>query len=141
MSQVLFFLEDIEYTIIKRKSRSNWISSTITSEGYVSKDINIILCSDDYLLKMNQAFLDHDYYTDIITFDNSSDENGISGDLFISIDRVQENAKQAGIDADDELDRVMIHGVLHLLGFNDKTESEISLMREKEEAYLSLRKY
>ena len=141
MSAILFFLEDVEYTITNRESRINWISSAIASEGENPGDINVILCSDEYLLKMNQEYLDHNYYTDIITFDNSVNQNEISGDLFISIDRVRDNAAQIDIPEKDELDRVIIHGILHLLGFNDKTEAEISLMREKEEAYLSLRRY
>lgn len=93
--------------------------------------LSFVFCSDDYLLKINQDFLQHDYYTDIITFDYS-EGNKISGDLMISVDRVRDNARQHTISFEDELSRVMIHGVLHLLGFGDKTFEESSKMRKLE---------
>ncbi len=100
--------------------------------------LSFVFCSDEYLLKINQDFLQHDYYTDIITFDYS-EGNKISGDLMISIDRIQDNAKQLNLKFDDELSRVMIHGVLHLLGFGDKTAKEEKEMRRLEYAALSQR--
>ena len=103
-------------------------------------NINYIFCSDDYLLTINQEHLNHDYYTDIITFDLSEKENNIESDIFISIDRVKENAKNNHVKFHIELYRVLIHGVLHLLGFNDKNEEEKLIMREKEDACLSLLK-
>ena len=99
--------------------------------------INIIFCSDDYLLKYNKTYLDHDYYTDIITF--GYEENPIEGDLYISLDRVKDNASSRGIKLQDEVDRVIIHGVLHLLGYNDKTEEEQKIIAEKEDACLCQR--
>lgn len=101
--------------------------------------LNYIFCTDDYLLAINQSHLNHNYYTDIITFDTSFGQDGISGDVYISIDRVKENAITLGEDFDRELHRVMIHGFLHLIGFRDKTKTDKTNMRKKEEACLSLR--
>ena len=101
-------------------------------------DINYIFCSDNYLHQINFQYLDHDTFTDIITFDQS-DKDQIEGDIFISIDRVHENANERNISFVNELHRVMIHGILHLLGYNDKTPKEKQLMREKEDECLSLR--
>ena len=107
----------------------------IQNEGKTFGDISVIFCSDEYLLKINEQYLDHNYYTDIVTFDYV--ENAvISGDLFISVDRVAENAEKYGNPFIEELHRVIIHGVLHLVGYNDKTVKEQSLMREKEDFYL-----
>lgn len=102
-------------------------------------DINVIFCSDNYILDINMKYLQHDYFTDIITFDYCHD-NIISGDLFISIDSVKENSEYYGTDFQEELNRVLIHGVLHLIGYDDHSESDIKTMRSKEEYYLSLRK-
>ena len=102
-------------------------------------ELGFIFCSDDYLLEMNREHLDHDYYTDVITFDYS-DRNQISGDVFVSVDRVLENAKNFGDgDFHNELCRVMVHGVLHLIGFKDKTEEESEIMRREETKNLSKR--
>lgn len=100
--------------------------------------INFIFCNDEYLLKINQEYLHHDYYTDIITFDNSEKKGIIESDIFISIDRIKENAFLNSVDFYQELFRVMIHGVLHLVGFNDKSPGDKKIMTEKENAYLSL---
>ena len=115
-----------------------WLENTVKTEGYDLISLSYIYCSDEYLYKINLEYLEHDYYTDIITFDNSEDQASIEGDLFISVDRVTENAKNQSISFSEEINRVMIHGVLHLLGYKDKTDAEKLIMREKENAYLSL---
>ena len=136
---VYFFLEDISYTVKNKIKLRKWLYHTINSEGKRLAELNFIFCSDDYLLSINQQYLKHDTYTDIITFDNSENSHDIAGDIFISIDRVKENALELKVEFSDELDRVIIHGVLHLLGFTDKSASQSRVMREKEDAYLSLR--
>ena len=141
MSEILFFSEDTIYEPRNKNKRKEWIRQTIVAESKTPGAINLILCSDEYLLRINADYLNHDYYTDIITFDNSLSDQSIDGDLFISIDRVKENANNLQIEHNDELDRVIIHGILHLIGYNDKTDEDIQLMREKEEAYLSLRNH
>lgn len=112
-----------------------WIKTVITKENKTLGEINYIFCTDEYLLEKNQTFLNHNTYTDIITFDYS-EENQISGDIFISIERVKENARKFAVEFETELKRVMIHGVLHLIGYKDKSEDEQKLMREKENYYL-----
>ncbi len=107
-------------------------------EGKNPNDINFIYCSDEYLLELNKSSLNHDYYTDIITFDYCEGKE-VSGDLFISIDRVRENANEMNLTFEDELHRVMIHGVLHLCGYKDKTKKDAETMREKENFYLKTR--
>ena len=113
-----------------------WLSSVIKDQNRVLSFVNVVFCSDDYLLKMNQDFLNHDYLTDVITFDYS--EESVSSDVFISVDRVIENAKLFGVDFSHELMRVMVHGVLHLCGFKDKSVEEEQLMRSMEDHYLNL---
>jgi len=112
-----------------------WIKTVITKENKTLGEINYIFCTDEYLLEKNQTFLNHNTYTDIITFDYS-EEKQISGDIFISIERVKENARKFAVEFETELKRVMIHGVLHLIGYKDKSEDEQKLMREKENFYL-----
>ena len=138
MSKIQFFNEDIAFVLPNTKSISKWLENTIKEEGYNLSSLNYIFCSDEYLYKINLEYLEHDYYTDIITFDNSEDKTSIEGDLFISIERVVENAQHQSIPFSEELNRVIIHGTLHLLGYNDKTNAEKQTMREKENAYLSL---
>jgi rRNA maturation RNase YbeY len=122
---------------IKSRQLKPFIKSLILSEGLVSGDIAIVFCSDEYLLKINQDFLNHDYYTDIITFDYC--ENGIvNGDLLISLDRVLENSTKENTSFLEELHRVVFHGVLHLCGFKDKSKKDIEMMRFKESHYLNL---
>jgi rRNA maturation RNase YbeY len=113
------------------------VDALIVSEKLISGEITIIFCSDDYLLSVNRTYLNHDYYTDIVTFDYS-ENTVVSGDLFISIDRVKENANTYSISFDNELKRVVYHGILHLCGYKDKTELEEKEMREKENYYLNL---
>lgn len=106
-------------------------------EGRTVGEINVILCSDNYLIDMNKRFLNHDYYTDIITFDYSV-ENTISGDLYISYDRVEDNASALGVSSQNEIYRVLIHGVMHLSGYSDKSKRQKQTMRERENFYLSI---
>lgn len=108
------------------------------SENFSLGNISIIYCSDSYILDMNEKFLKHDYYTDIITFDYC-EGNVLSGDLFISIDSVKDNASSFGATLENELNRVMVHGVLHLMGYDDHTDAEQKIMRSKENEYLALR--
>ncbi len=115
---------------------SNWISNTITSESYKLEEINYVFCDDAYLHKLNVEFLKHDTLTDIISFDYSVGKL-ITGDIFISVERVDDNAKDFNVSFDDELHRVIIHGVLHYCGYKDKTKDDASLMRDKENHYLS----
>ena len=140
-ANIHFFSEDIEFSLEHQSVIEEWIQQVIAEAGQSINEINYIFCSDDYLLQINQDFLDHDYYTDIITFDNrEEEEEEILADIFISVDRVQDNAAQLKQDLRTELHRVMIHGIHHLLGQGDKTEAEKSQMREREEASLSLLK-
>lgn len=138
MSSIQFFSEDISFILDNKDSISSWIQQSIVNERFQLVSLNFIFCSDNYLLGINQEYLKHDYYTDIITFDNSLETKDLEGDVFISVDRVVENANQNSIRFSDELNRVLIHGVLHLCGYNDKTNDEKALMTEKENAYLSL---
>jgi rRNA maturation RNase YbeY len=132
------FQEDVSVSIIKENFLSTWLSKTIESESKSLGEINIIFCSDEYLLKLNQEHLDHDYFTDILSFDYTEGDI-ISGDLFISWDRVQDNASTVKVSDYDELCRVCVHGVLHLCGYKDKAEKDKTLMTQKEDFYLSLR--
>lgn len=138
MSLINFFCEDVDFELTHKETIQSWITHTITNENYSISELNYIFCSDEYLHKINIDYLDHDYYTDIITFDNSDEEGTVEGDIFVSIERVRDNAQDQGIPFELELRRVIIHGVLHLVGYNDKTTSEQQAMREKENAYLSL---
>jgi probable rRNA maturation factor len=122
---------------LKTRQLKLFVKSLIEAEGFLPGDIAIVLCSDDYLLKVNQDFLSHDYYTDIITFDYCED-GIVNGDLLISLDRVSENSELEKTTFKDELHRVVFHGVLHLCGYKDKTKKDIELMRFKESYYLNL---
>lgn len=130
-----FFTENIEFSLEKKLSIKRLLKYIIVEEGFKSGDINVIFCSDDYLLEKNIQYLGKDYLTDIITF-NFNQLKLISGDLFISIDRVRENATKNKVSFDDELIRVIIHGVLHLIGYNDSNAKEEYEIREKENFYL-----
>lgn len=115
-----------------------WLFSLIAQYDYDLELLNYIFCTDEYLLNINREYLEHDYYTDIITFDNSEEEGTIESDIFISIDRVNENASGMNVPFDKELLRVLCHGLLHLVGFKDKTEEEAQIMRSKEDECISL---
>lgn len=135
-----FFSEDVDFSLKNESSIQSWISLCIEKEALICGDLSFIFSSDEHILTINKDYLDHDFYTDIITFDYREDEI-ISGDVFISIDRVTENATTLSLSFSDELHRVMIHGVLHIMGYKDKTPEEESLMRSKEDFYLSLRTF
>lgn len=139
--QIEFFSEDIDFSLPNPAKVSDWISSVIQEHGQELITLTFVFCSDDYLHDMNVAYLDHDTLTDIITFDNADEEGTIEGDIFISIDRVKENAASIGTSFTDELHRVLIHGVLHLLGYDDKNDEAQTLMRKQEDSCLSLRKF
>ena len=131
-----FHNEDVS-TSFNKTIVSNWLNNCIQDLDYRTGEISIIFCSDDYLLDINKKYLNHDYFTDIITF-NYNEKNTIIGDLFISIDRVRENAKGLKVDFNNELFRVIIHGVLHLCGYNDKTQDQQKEIRAKEDEFLDL---
>ena len=128
---------ETNFSIDSEEGYSDWICRVINSEGKLCSELSYIFCDDAYLLEINKEYLNHNTYTDIITFDYST-SNSISGDLFISIERVKDNAQKFGISELEELRRVMVHGVLHLLGYKDKEESEILEMRLKEEEKLKM---
>ena len=137
MPAISFFEEDINFKPKQKAALRQWIKDTIVAEGYRLKELNYVFCSDAYLLTMNQQYLDHDTYTDIITFDNSETEGAIIGDIFISIERIRENAAKFLVGEAEELNRVIIHGALHLLGYKDKTKTDKELMTKKEDFYLA----
>ena len=129
--------EDVSSPKIQKRKITSWIKATIASEEKSPGDISFIFCSDNYLLEVNKQYLDHDYFTDIITFDYV-ENNVISGDIFISCDRVKENALEYKTGFENELSRIIIHGVLHLLGFKDKNKKDKLLMTKKEDFYLKV---
>ena len=133
-----FFYEETDFVLNQPDTIQSWVLKIVEQEGYQLENLNYIFCSDEYLYKMNQEYLDHNTYTDIITFDNSEIEKTIESDIFISIDRVKENSLSQKTDFGNELARVLIHGVLHLMGWGDKTEALKKEMRLKEDACLSL---
>lgn len=139
MPKINFFTENITYTLKQKTLIKRWIEDTIVAEGYRLEELNFILCSDAYLLRINQDYLQHDDYTDVITFDNSEAFKTIVGDIFISLERIRENAALFKANVADELCRVMIHGTLHLLGYKDKTKAAKTLMTAKEDEYLAKR--
>lgn len=137
LRNIRFFNENIQFRLKNKEIIRHWISKTIKSEGFKKVgELSLIFCDDEYLLSINRQYLDHDTYTDIITFDNSEDEEVISGDIFISIERIKENAALFKVEESHELHRVIIHGILHLCGYSDYNKDEKKLMTEKEEQYL-----
>ncbi len=135
---VSYFFEETDFLFKGKVKNSEWLKLVAESEIRRLGDINIIFCSDNYILDINQRFLSHDYFTDIITFDYCEGDK-LSGDLFISVDSVGENSIQYGTDFNNELNRVIVHGLLHLIGYEDHTKAQQKQMRQKEDYYLSLR--
>ena len=134
---VTFHNEDTKYRPKRLRLLKQWVKSVIEQKHKVLGDVTYVFCSDDFLLQMNQKHLQHDYYTDIITFDYT--EAGIvAGDIFISVDRVRENAKTNAVSFEQEVHRVMIHGILHLLGLKDKKKDQQKTMREAENQAITL---
>ena len=135
---ISYYFEDTDFLFRKKTLNNKWLKLVAESEIRRIGDISIIFCSDNYILDVNQQYLQHDYFTDIITFDYCEGDR-LSGDLFISVDSVRENAVEYGTEFDDELNRVIVHGILHLIGYDDHSEDDIAEMRTKENYYLSLR--
>ncbi len=133
-----YFAADIDFNIENWDKYKRWIKETIEKEKAIPGDIQYIFCSDEYLLEVNRKFLNHDYYTDIVTFPLSEKEEIITGEIYISVDRIKENAGINNVDFENELARVIIHGVLHLIGYDDLNEDEKREMRAKENYYLNL---
>ena len=135
---ISYYFEDTDFVFRKKTLNNKWLKLVAESEIRRIGDISIIFCSDNYILDVNQQYLQHDYFTDIITFDYCEGVR-LSGDLFISVDSVRENAVEYGTEFDEELNRVIVHGVLHLIGYDDPCDEDIQVMRSKENYYLSLR--
>ena len=135
---VCYFAEDVKMPAIKNRETTDWIRRVASGYGKKCGDIAYIFCSDEKILEVNKAYLQHDYYTDVITFDYTEGDK-ISGDIFISVDTVRSNAEQFGTDYDEELHRIVIHGVLHLCGINDKGPGEREMMTRHENEALKLR--
>lgn len=131
---IQFFYENLQESV--STDYKKWLEDIILSEGKKLGDINYIFCDDEYLLKVNQDYLQHDYYTDIITFDYVKGKT-ISGEIFVSLQRISDNASTLSKEYEEELRRVLAHGILHLSGYKDKTEEEEQLMRSKEDFYLA----
>ena len=138
MIMVSYSFEDTNLKFNRRRLTSQWLKFTAESEIKRIGQVNIIFCSDNYILDINQKYLQHDYFTDIITFDYCEGKT-LSGDLFISVDTVRENAIFYGTEFDDELNRVIVHGLLHLIGYDDHSEEDQKTMRSKEDYYLAQR--
>lgn len=132
-----FYNEDIDFPIINQTFLEDWINYIIENEGYKLGEISYIFCSDEYLLKINKEYLQHDYFTDIITFDYNSDKT-VSGDLFISLDTIKSNSIDYKVPFEIELLRVIIHGILHLVGYDDKNDEDQLIMTQKEDQALNI---
>lgn len=138
MGSINFFTEEIKFTLKQKIKLRNWIKLTIEHHHSKLEVINYIFTSDNYLSTINKDYLDHDTFTDIITFNQSNDPAFVEADIYMSVERIKDNAKNLNLPFTTELHRVMIHGILHLLGYDDKVEAEKNLMRKKENHYLAL---
>ncbi len=142
IKDISFFVEDVTFNLSQKQKVRDWVNRTVREEGFKRiSELNFIFCSDSYLLEINRQYLHHDTYTDIVTFDSSEEENVIAGDVFISIERVRENAQKFKVSEKEELHRVIIHGVLHLCGYLDKKSEDKTLMTRKENEYLQKRSF
>lgn len=135
---VTYHLQDTGFKFKHKLLNNRWLKMVAESEIKRLGDISIIFCSDPYILEVNLKYLQHDYFTDIITFDYC-EGNRLSGDLFISVDSVRENAEYYSVEFEDELNRVIVHGILHLMGYDDHSDEEKIIMRKKENYYLQMR--
>lgn len=133
-----FFQEETTFNLKERNKRKRWLRELAAQKKHKIGELNYVICSDEYLHSINVEYLDHDTYTDIITFDNSEEEGIIEGDIFISIDRVIDNSKNLSTPLNQELNRVLSHGLLHLLGYKDKTKEEELEMRNQEDSAIQL---
>lgn len=137
---IRFFSEDISFKCKNQRFLKHWIQEILALHKINENNLNYIFCNDNYLLQINKEFLHHDFYTDIITFNNSIIDTNLVADIYISIERVMDNSKKLSVEFEVELHRVMIHGILHLLGFQDKTKKQKEEMRKMENDCLILRK-
>jgi rRNA maturation RNase YbeY len=135
---ISFHTEELAFLLPEKLKHKQWLKTVAAAEGKKIGELNYVFCTDEYLLKINQDYLQHDTLTDIVTFDNSESANLIEGDIFISYERVVENGTKLNT-SDSELQRVMVHGLLHLCGYKDKAKADKSLMTEKEDYYLAKR--
>jgi len=133
-----FHAEAIDFKVLNPIKTKRWLKSVIESEGFELSEINYIFCNDEYLHTINVEYLQHDTLTDIITFDNSEEDQLIEGDIFVSVERIIDNTKDFNTSFEQEFKRVIVHGVLHLCGYFDKTVKDEMLMRDKEDYYLRL---
>jgi probable rRNA maturation factor len=131
-----FFNEDIDFKFKGKNNFKAWLKKVAEKEGFKIKDLNYIFCCDEYLYKINVDYLDHDTFTDIITFDNSEDQTTLEGDIFVSIERVKENSLTLNTVFDEELKRVIVHGLLHLCGYDDHSLEDKAEMRRLESEYI-----
>ena len=136
--KVQFFYQQVRFSFLKRNTLKLFIETLFIAEKKKLQHLNVIFCTDEALLAINKRFLNHNYYTDIITFPLSSKGQAIEAELYISVDRVKENAKKQGTRFSTELHRVLFHGCLHLTGYNDKSSQQIKRIREREDHYLRL---
>jgi rRNA maturation RNase YbeY len=141
MYEVNFFSEEVEFTLKKAKATKLWLLEVIKESNRAVKQLSFIFTSDEHLARINKEYLNHNTYTDIITFPYSEDKDILESDVFISVDRVEDNAQALNLPFYEELHRVMVHGILHLLGYHDKTASQKREMRNLENHYLALRKF
>lgn len=132
-----FHIQVSDFKLKRKKETKEWINKVISAEVKSSGQIDIIFCSDDYLLEINKKYLNHNYLTDIITFNYSDDPEILSGDIYISVDRVKENSQTYDTTFENELNRVIIHGILHLIGYDDTTDYDKGVMKGKEDFYLN----
>ena len=137
---MITFNYETEFVVEQETQLENWIEKVVSDKDFELGEVNYIFCDDEYLLKLNVEFLQHDTLTDIISFDNSLGKL-INGDIFISIERVKENAKEYNVTFEEELHRVMIHGILHYMGLKDKSADEKMIMRKEENKALSVLKF
>ena len=135
---VRYYNDSTNYRLRKKRRVAAWLRSVAEEEGYALGDVTYIFCSSAVHRQMNIDYIGHDYFTDIITFDYCEGDK-LSGDMFISVDSVRENSFEYGTEFSDELNRVIVHGVLHLIGYDDHNDEDIAIMRQKENYYLSLR--
>jgi probable rRNA maturation factor len=140
-SLISFFNADVSYVLRNKTGIRKWLSQAIKKEGFRLGELSVILCSDEYLFKMNVQYLKHKTYTDIITFDQSEHKGEVAGELYISIDRIKDNAKSLNIKTIDEIHRVIVHGTLHLCGYGDKDPKSKAKMTAKENFYLQRRSF
>lgn len=135
---VRFFCDDVLFSLKNKRKISNWLKNVANAEEKKIDNLSYVFVTDNKILEINSEYLKHDYYTDIITFDNSLSGSKISGEMYISIDTVKQNAKDYKVEFENELLRVLVHGLLHLCGYNDDTKESKKLMRQKENDYIKL---